>query len=46
MEDPKIKPNEENFQAEEDVLDAEFMLEDSNLESPDPLPTVKSELST
>jgi len=43
MEDPKIKPNEENFQAEEDVLDAEFMLEESNLESPDPLPTVKSE---
>ena len=42
MEDPKIKPNEEDLQAEDDVLDAEFALEDSALEFPEPLPSMKS----
>ena len=42
MEDPKIKPNEQDLQAEDDVLDAEFALEDSALEFPEPLPSMKS----
>ena len=42
MEDPKIKPNEEDLQTEDDVLDAEFALEDSALEFPEPLPSMKS----
>ena len=42
MEDPKIKPNEEDLQAKDDVLDAEFALEDSALEFPEPLPSMKS----
>ena len=42
MEDPKIKPNEEDLQAKDDVLNAKFALEDSALEFPEPLPSMKS----
>ena len=42
MEDSKITPDKKDLQAEDDVLDAEFALEDSALEFPEPLPSMKS----
>ena len=41
MENPKITPNEETLQAEDDVLEAEFTFEGSDLEFPEPLPLIK-----
>ena len=38
MEKPKITPDEEDLQAEGDVLDVKFTLEDLGSEFPEPSP--------
>ena len=43
MEKPKITPDEEDLQAEDDVLDVKFTLEDLGSEFPKPSPSNKSE---
>ena len=42
MEDSKITPDKKDLQAEDDVLDVEFMLEGSDLEFPEPSQSAKS----
>ena len=42
MEDSKIIPDEEDLQADDDVLDVEFTLEDGDLEFTEPSPSPKS----
>jgi len=43
MEEPKITPDEEDLQAQDDVLDVKFTLEDLGSEFPEPSPSNKSE---